>query len=141
VRRYLVFVERSVCEGTQWFVFEPNDGRLWAKLTNAIRLSLISQWRPGALSGRGESDAFFVRCNETTMTQDDIRKGGLICHIGVAPVRPADFAIFRLCQDTTEATSRRHDPRKRTQEISRTYGLLLCAHSKANMVNGRVAHG
>jgi uncharacterized protein len=103
VRRLFIFLERSIYEGTQWVVFEPNDDRLWARVKDTVRLFLRSQWRAGALLGQTEDEAFFITCDRTTMTQDDILNGRLICHIGVAPVRPAEFVIFRLFQWTCEA--------------------------------------
>ena len=103
VRRLFIFLERSIYEGTQWVVFEPNEPRLWARVTDTIRLFLRGQWRLGALFGRTEEQAFFVTCDETTMTQDDILNGRLICEIGIAPVRPAEFVIFRIFQYTAEA--------------------------------------
>ncbi len=89
VRRLFIFLERSIYEGTQWVVFEPNDDRLWARVKDTIRLFLRAQWRSGALLGQTEDEAFFITCDRTTMTQDDILNGRLICEIGVAPVRPA----------------------------------------------------
>jgi Bacteriophage tail sheath protein len=103
VRRLFIFLERSIYEGTQWVVFEPNDERLWARVTDTIRLFLRGQWRLGALFGRTEQEAFFITCDRTTMTQDDILNGRLICEIGIAPVRPAEFVIFRIFQNTAEA--------------------------------------
>lgn len=103
VRRLFIFLERSIYEGTQWVVFEPNDPRLWARVTDTVRLFLRGQWRLGALFGRTEEQAFFVTCNESTMTQDDILNGRLICEIGIAPVRPAEFVVFRIFQNTAEA--------------------------------------
>jgi phage tail sheath protein FI len=103
VRRLFIFLERSIYEGTQWVVFEPNDPRLWARVTDTIRLFLRGQWRLGALYGRTEEQAFFVTCNETVMSQDDILNGRLVCEIGIAPVRPAEFVIFRIFQHTAEA--------------------------------------
>jgi phage tail sheath protein FI len=103
VRRLFIFLERSIYEGTQWVVFEPNDDRLWARVKDTIRLFLRSQWRAGALFGRTEDEAFFITCDRTTMTQDDILNGRLICEIGIAPVRPAEFVIFRVFQQTAEA--------------------------------------
>jgi phage tail sheath protein FI len=103
VRRLFIFLERSIYEGTQWVVFEPNDTKLWARVVDTIRLFLRTQWRGGALFGRKEEEAFFVTCDETTMTQDDILNGRLICEIGIAPVRPAEFVIFRIFQNTAEA--------------------------------------
>jgi len=103
VRRLFIFLERSIYEGTQWVVFEPNDDRLWARVKDTIRLFLRSQWRAGALFGRTEDEAFFITCDRSTMTQDDILNGRLICEIGIAPVRPAEFVIFRVFQHTAES--------------------------------------
>lgn len=103
VRRLFIFLERSIYEGTQWVVFEPNDDRLWARVKDTIRLFLRSQWRQGALFGRTEDEAFFITCDRTTMSQDDILNGRLICEIGIAPVRPAEFVVFRVFQQTAEA--------------------------------------
>jgi phage tail sheath protein FI len=104
VRRLFIFLEHSIYDGTQWVVFEPNDDRLWARVKDTIRLFLRSQWRAGALFGRTEEEAFFITCDRNvTMTQDDILNGRLICEIGIAPVRPAEFVIFRIFQNTAEA--------------------------------------
>ena len=105
IRRLQIFLERSIAEGIQWVVFEPNDARLWARVRDTIQLFLREQWRSGALNGATEEKAFFVTCNETTMTQDDILNGRLICEIGIAPVRPAEFVIFRIFQHTAKATT------------------------------------
>ena len=103
MRRLFIFLERSIYEGTQWVVFEPNDDRLWARVKDTIRLFLRAQWRTGALLGATEEQAFFIVCDRTTMTQDDILNGRLICEIGIAPVRPAEFVIFRIFQNTAAA--------------------------------------
>jgi phage tail sheath protein FI len=103
VRRLFIFLERSIYEGTRWVVFEPNDDRLWARVIDTIRLFLRTQWRLGALFGRTEEEAFPITCDRTTMTQDDNLNGRLICEIGIAPVLPAEFVIFRICQYTAEA--------------------------------------
>jgi len=103
VRRLFIFLERSIYEGTQWVVFEPNDDALWARVKDTIRLFLRNQWRQGALFGAKEEDAFFITCDRTTMSQDDILNGRLICEIGIAPVRPAEFVVFRVFQNTAEA--------------------------------------
>lgn len=103
VRRLFIFLENSIYLGTQWVVFEPNDDKLWARVKDTIRLFLRTQWREGALFGRTEDDAFFITCDRSIMTQDDILNGRLICEIGIAPVRPAEFVIFRIFQHTTEA--------------------------------------
>jgi phage tail sheath protein FI len=103
VRRLFIFLERSIYENTQWVVFEPNDDRLWARVSDTVRLFLRAQWRLGALFGRTEQEAFFITCDRTTMSQDDILNGRLVCEIGIAPVRPAEFVIFRVFQNTAEA--------------------------------------
>ena len=103
IRRLFIFLERSIYEGTQWVVFEPNDDRLWARVIDTIRLFLTTQWRLGALFGRTEQEAFFITCDRTTMSQDDILNGRLVCEIGIAPVRPAEFVIFRISQKAAEA--------------------------------------
>ncbi len=105
VRRLFIFLEHSIYDGTQWVVFEPNDDRLWARVKDTLRLFLRSQWRAGALFGRTEEEAFFITIDRTTMSQDDILNGRLICEIGIAPVRPAEFVIFRIFQNTAESKS------------------------------------
>jgi phage tail sheath protein FI len=105
VRRLFLFVEESIDEGTQWVVFEPNDEPLWAQVRRSITNFLIRVWRSGALMGLTQEEAFFVKCDRTTMTQDDIDNGRLVCYIGIAPVKPAEFVIFRISQKTLEATA------------------------------------
>jgi phage tail sheath protein FI len=100
VRRTLIFLEASIDQGTQWVVFEPNTPDTWDRLTDSVTAFLTTQWADGALFGAKPADAFFVRCDETTMTADDIQNGRLICLIGVAIVRPAEFVIFRIEQTT-----------------------------------------
>ena len=103
VRRLFIFVEESIDEGTQWVVFEPNDEPLWARVRQTITNFLTTVWRSGALEGTKPEEAFFVKCDRTTMTQDDIDNGRLICVIGIAPVKPAEFVIFRIQQKTRES--------------------------------------
>jgi phage tail sheath protein FI len=98
VRRLFIFLERSIDQGLQWTVFEPNDERLWGRVADTIRQFLRAQWRDGALQGQTEQEAFFIKCDRSTMTQDDILNGRLICEVGVATIRPAEFAIFRISQ-------------------------------------------
>lgn len=105
VRRLFIYVEESIDEGTQWVVFEPNDEPLWARVRQTITNFLTSTWRSGALQGAKPDEAFFVRCDHSTMTQDDIDNGRLICLIGIAPVKPAEFVIFRIQQKIIESTS------------------------------------
>jgi phage tail sheath protein FI len=98
VRRLFCFLERSLDIGTQWVVFEPNDERLWARVRQSVSSFLTDVWRSGALMGKRPQDAFFVKCDTTTMTQGDIDNGRLIMLIGIAPVRPAEFVIIRIGQ-------------------------------------------
>lgn len=98
VRRLFIFVEESIEEGTQWVVFEPNNEKLWARVRATITQFLTRVWRDGALMGTKAEEAFFVKCDRSTMTQDDIDNGRLICVIGIAPVKPAEFVIFRIAQ-------------------------------------------
>jgi phage tail sheath protein FI len=102
VRRIFIYVEESIDEGTQWVVFEPNDEPTWARVRASITNFLTTVWRGGALQGAKAEEAFFVRCDRTTMSQDDIDNGRLICVIGIAPVKPAEFVIFRIQQKTLE---------------------------------------
>ncbi|HEX5163934.1 MAG TPA: phage tail sheath C-terminal domain-containing protein, partial [Thermomicrobiales bacterium] len=90
--------------GTQWAVFENNGDRLWANIRLTVEDFLFNEWRNGALLGLRPEDAFFVRCDRSTMTQNDLDNGRLVCQIGVAVVKPAEFVIFRIGQFT--ATSR-----------------------------------
>lgn len=100
VRRFMIFLEASLDRGTQWVVFEPNSPETWSRVVNSVSAFLNTQWRTGALLGRKPEDAYYVRCDETTMSADDILNGRLICDIGVAIVRPAEFVIFRIEQIT-----------------------------------------
>jgi phage tail sheath protein FI len=102
VRRLFLFLEESIDEGTQWVVFEPNDESLWALVRQTVSNFLATVWRSGALAGTTADEAFFVTCDRSTMTDDDIANGRLICVIGVAPVFPAEFVIFRIQQKTRE---------------------------------------
>jgi phage tail sheath protein FI len=98
VRRLFLYIEESIDEGTQWVVFEPNNERLWGRVKATITEFLTRVWKDGALMGIKPEEAFFVKCDRTTMAQDDIDNGRLICIIGVAPVKPAEFVIFRIAQ-------------------------------------------
>jgi phage tail sheath protein FI len=105
VRRLFISIEESVDRGTQWVVFEPNDEPLWARVRQTIENYLTTVWRSGALQGGKAAEAFFVKCDRSTMTQDDIDNGRLICLIGIAPVKPAEFVIFRIQQKTMDQTT------------------------------------
>lgn len=100
VRRLFIYVEESIRANTNWVVFEPNDAQLWARVHRTIDVFLTTTWRSGALQGASASEAFFVKVGLDTMTQDDIDNGRLICEIGIAPVKPAEFVIFRITQKT-----------------------------------------
>jgi len=100
VRRLFIFLEESIKTGTNWVVFEPNNDQLWARVQRTIDAFLTRVWRAGALTGNSPSEAFYIDIGRTTMTQDDIDNGRLICVIGVAPVKPAEFVIFRITQKT-----------------------------------------
>jgi phage tail sheath protein FI len=102
VRRLFLFLEESIDEGTQWVVFEPNGEPLWALVRQTVTNFLTTVWRSGALAGTTPDEAFFVACDRTTMTEDDLQNGRLICVVGVAPVYPAEFVIFRIQQMTQQ---------------------------------------
>jgi Bacteriophage tail sheath protein len=106
VRRLFIFMEESLAEGTQWVVFLPNDEPLWERVKQSVENFLTRLWRDGALQGAKPEQAYFVKVDRTTMTQDDIDNGRLIMIIGVAPVKPAEFVIIRIGQWTggTEVT-------------------------------------
>ena len=105
VRRLFIYVEESIKANTNWVVFEPNSTTLWNRVTRTIETFLATCWRDGALAGSSPSEAFFVECGPTTMTQDDIDNGRLICQIGIAPVKPAEFVIFRITQKTASESA------------------------------------
>ena len=103
LRRYFAFLERSIERGTQWVVFENNSEPLWANVRRTIEDFLYSEWRQEHLMGDKPETSYFVKCDRTTMTQNDFDNGRLVCLIGVAPVRPAEFVIFRIGQWTGDA--------------------------------------
>jgi phage tail sheath protein FI len=97
-----LFLEKSIDEGTQWVIFEPNNEALWSRIRQVIADFLVRLWRTGALIGTTPDQAFFVKVDRITMTQEDIDNGRLIAIIGIAPVRPSEFVIFRLSKYTIE---------------------------------------
>lgn len=103
VRRLFIFIEETIKANTNWAVFEPNDEVLWVRVQRTIEVFLTNMWRNGSLAGAAPDQAFFVNIGRNTMTQDDIDNGRLICVIGVAPVKPAEFVIFRITQKTGDA--------------------------------------
>jgi hypothetical protein len=98
VRRLFNYIEESVLEGTQWVVFEPNDLDLWERVKRTINAFLTRTWRDGALFGASASEAFFVKCDAENNPPEVIDAGQLIVEIGIAPVKPAEFVIFRIAQ-------------------------------------------
>ena len=93
-----MYLEESIEKGTQWVVFEPNNEKLWASVKQTVSQFLTIVWKGGALMGTTSEQAFFVKCGRDTMTQNDIDNGRLIILIGVAPIKPAEFVIFRIAQ-------------------------------------------
>ena len=98
VRRLAIYLEQSIQMGTQWAVFEPNGENLWANVRRTVADFLLETWRTGAMRGKKPEEAFFVRCDATTMTQADVDAGRLAMIVGVAPLRPAEFVILRIGQ-------------------------------------------
>lgn len=103
VRRLFIFVEQSIKASTNWVVFEPNNSSLWARVQLTVSSFLENLFRAGMLAGETSSEAYFVNIGTSTMSQDDILNGRLICEIGIAPSRPAEFVIFRITQFTAES--------------------------------------
>ncbi|MEV5987445.1 phage tail sheath subtilisin-like domain-containing protein [Streptomyces sp. NPDC052051] len=98
VRRLFNYLEESILAGTQWVVFEPNDDALWARIRRTISAFLVNEWRKGALFGLTPDEAFYVKCDRETNPPESIEAGQVICEVGVAPVKPAEFVVFRLAQ-------------------------------------------
>lgn len=98
VRRLVSYVEKSIELGTQWVVFEPNDKDLWERVKRVISNFLTDLWRSGALSGTTPDQAFYVRCDEQLNPPESVMAGRLFVEVGVAPVRPAEFVVFRVSQ-------------------------------------------
>ena len=98
VRRLLLFIEETIKTNTNWVVFEPNNELLWMRVQRTISNFLTTLWGTGALAGTSPAEAFFVDVSRNTMSPDDIANGRLICNIGVAPTRPAEFVIFKVTQ-------------------------------------------
>ncbi len=105
LRRYFAYLEHSLDKGTQWAVFEPNGQALWANVRRTISDFLLNEFQMGALLGDKPEQAYFVRCDRTTMTQNDLDNGRLVCLIGVAALRPAEYVIFRIGQWTASRSS------------------------------------
>jgi Bacteriophage tail sheath protein len=100
VRRLFNYVSESIMNGTQWAVFEPNDQRLWTQLKISTSNFLTRVWRDGALFGSTPDQAFYVKCDAETNPPDVVEAGQVIVEVGIAPVKPAEFVIFRISQFT-----------------------------------------
>jgi phage tail sheath protein FI len=100
VRRQVLFIERSLGQQLQWVVFENNGPGLWARVISSVGGFLTSQWQSGSLHGKKRQEAFFVKCDNTTMTQNDIDDGRLVILVGFAPVRPAEFVVLQIAGRT-----------------------------------------
>jgi phage tail sheath protein FI len=102
-RRYFIYLEHSIDRSTQWAVFENNGHQLWANVRESVESFLYNEWVSGSLLGTNPEEAYFVRCDRTTMTQNDLDNGRLICLIGVSVLKPAEFVVFRIGQKTADA--------------------------------------
>ncbi|WP_432041617.1 phage tail sheath family protein [Streptomyces cadmiisoli] len=98
VRRYFNYLEESILAGTQWVVFEPNDQALWARIRRNVSAFLVNEWRAGALFGSRPEEAFYVKCDAETNPPESVEVGRVVCEVGIAPVKPAEFVVFRLAQ-------------------------------------------
>ncbi|MCK5312167.1 MAG: phage tail sheath family protein [Desulfobacteraceae bacterium] len=96
VRRLIIYLEESITKGLQWIVFEPNDAQLWSRVRSCIEAFLYQLWRDKGLVGSKPEEAFFVRCDLSVMTQEDIAQGRFVCVIGVALQRPAEFIMLKI---------------------------------------------
>jgi len=102
VRRTAIFLRTSIYRGIQWAVFEPNDEPLWSELRLNIRSFMLTQFRAGAFQGATPNDAFFVKCDSSTTTQQDIDNGVVNILVGFAPLKPAEFVVLKLSQKVNQ---------------------------------------
>jgi uncharacterized protein len=98
VRRLFNYVESSILAGTQWVVFEPNDYDLWQRIKRTVSAFLLGLWRDGALFGATPAQAYYVKCDEETNPPESIEAGYVVIEVGIAPVKPAEFVVFRIAQ-------------------------------------------
>ena len=96
IRREVLFIEQSLSNGLQWVVFENNTPSLWSEVAQSLEGFLTRQWLSGALHGKKKDEAFFVKCDTTTMTQNDIDNGRLVVVVGFAPLQPAEFVVVQI---------------------------------------------
>jgi uncharacterized protein len=100
VRRLFNMIEESIAESTRWTVFEPNDQSLWKSIRRDVGSFLLGQWRAGALMGASPEEAFFVKCDAETNSPDVVDAGYVVTIVGIAPVKPAEFVVFRIRQSS-----------------------------------------
>jgi len=98
VRRLFCMVEESIAKGTSWIVFEPNDRELWSMMVRDLKAFLTGLWRDGALMGRTPDEAFIVKCDDETNPPDSVDRGLVVAMIWLAPVKPAEFVVFKVSQ-------------------------------------------
>jgi phage tail sheath protein FI len=98
VRRMALYIEESLQRGTQWAVFEGNDETLWSQLRLNVNSFMSGLFRQGAFQGTSPREAYFVKCDRETTTQDDINRGVVNLHVGFAPLKPAEFVVIRISQ-------------------------------------------
>lgn len=98
----MAYIEKSLEAGTQWVVFEPSGDALWARVRQTVEDFLQNEWQSGALQGSKPEEAYYVHCDRSTMTQNDLDNGRLVCVVGIAPVKPAEFVIIRIGQWTAD---------------------------------------
>jgi Bacteriophage tail sheath protein len=101
-RSYVAHLERSITGATEFAKSQPNGEQLWATVRHTVEDFLFNEWQTGTLSGNSPEQAYHVRCDRTTMTQDDLDNGRLICVVGVAPVKPAEYVLIRIGQWTRD---------------------------------------
>jgi hypothetical protein len=130
VRRYLIYLERTIEKGLGWAVFEPNDEPLWAEIRTRVGDFLHEQFKQGALQGNTPDKAYVVRCDASTMTQHDIDNGRLIVVVGVALLKPAEFVIIRIGAHARGSAARTAPPRHEPACVRR-YVLRVLWDGKA----------
>jgi phage tail sheath protein FI len=105
VRRLFIFIEETIRRGTQWVVFEPNDSDLWARVRRTVAAFLHGLWMQGALVGATPEQAFYILCDESNNPESSVSEGKLVVDVGLAPVKPAEFVVFRISQWQGGATT------------------------------------
>jgi phage tail sheath protein FI len=118
VRRLTLYIEESLVRGLQWVVFEPNDEPLWTRIRSAVDTFMFSLFREGALQGQTPREAYFVKCDRSTTSQNDIDNGIVNIVVGFAPLKPAEFVIIKLQQMTAKSTSSNNEGVMATKPVT-----------------------